>query len=60
MTALAAAHAVENALQIFKTQGTSSSPDLPLFSFSDFNQLIGFQEVWDFEKKWARDDAPTV
>ena len=60
MTALAAAHAVENALQIFKTQGTSNSPDLPLFSFSDFNQLIGFQEVWDFEKKWARDDAAAV
>lgn len=60
MTALAAAHAVENALQILKTQGTSNSADLSLFSFSDFNQLIGFQEVWDFEKKWARDDAPAA
>jgi 2-methylisocitrate lyase-like PEP mutase family enzyme len=54
MTGLAAARAVEDALNVLKTQGTSNSPDLPLFSFKEFNSLIGFDDVWAFERKWAR------
>ncbi len=57
MTGLAAAHAVENALKVFVAEGTSNSPNLPLFPFSEFNSLIGFEEVWDFERRWARSDA---
>jgi 2-methylisocitrate lyase-like PEP mutase family enzyme len=53
-TGLAAAKAVENALTVLKTEGTSNSPNLPLFSFSEFNSLIGFEEIWAFERKWAR------
>ena len=53
-TGLAAAAAAENALQVLKTEGTSNSPNLPLFSFAEFNHLIGFDEVWDFERRWAR------
>ncbi len=53
MTSLAAAAAAEAALINLKENGTSLSPDIPLFSFTEFNQLIGFQEVWDFEKKWS-------
>lgn len=61
MASLAAAQAAENALTLLKTEGTSLSPKVPLFSFAEFNKLIGFQEVWDFEKKWARDhDAPAA
>lgn len=56
-TGLAAAAAAENALQVLKTEGTSNSPNLPLFSFAEFNHLIGFDEVWDFERRWARPDA---
>jgi 2-methylisocitrate lyase-like PEP mutase family enzyme len=56
-TGLAAAHAAENALQALKSQGTSNSPDVALFDFGEFNELIGFPEVWEFEKKWARDEA---
>src|ERR1700728_2779698 len=52
-TGLAAAAAAENALQTLKLAGTSNSPNLPLFSFSEFNSLIGFEEVWDFERRWA-------
>lgn len=55
ITGLAAAAAAEHALTVLKTEGTSNSPNLELFDFAEFNQLIGFQEVWDFEKKWARD-----
>lgn len=53
-TGLAAARAVENALTVLKTEGTSDSPNLPLFDFSEFNTLIGFEEVWEFERRWAR------
>jgi len=52
MTSLSAAAAMEAALVNLKTTGTSLSDDVPLFSFAEFNELIGFPEVWEFEKKW--------
>ena len=54
ITGLSAAAAMENALMTLKTDGTSDSPKVPLFNFGEFNKLIGFEEVWDFERKWAR------
>lgn len=53
-TGLAAAAAAETALQVLKDEGTSNSPRTKLFSFAEFNTLIGFEEVWDFERRWAR------
>lgn len=53
MTSLAAAAAAETALLNLKQTGTSLSSDVPLFSFAEFNELIGFPEIWDFESKWA-------
>lgn len=55
MTGLAAAQAVQSALIEFKRLGTSDAPSVPLFSFKAFNSLIGFEEVWAFERLWARD-----
>lgn len=55
-TGLAAAKAAENALMVLKSEGTSNSPNTPLFSFSEFNSLIGFDEVWEFERRWSRPD----
>jgi 2-methylisocitrate lyase-like PEP mutase family enzyme len=57
MTALAANVAVERALLSLKTTGTSLNPDVPLYDFNEFSRLIGFEEVWAFEKRWARDRA---
>jgi len=54
MTSLVAAAAMEQALRTLKDQGLSQSPELPMFDFTEFCKLIGFQEVWDFEKRWAR------
>ena len=54
MTGLAAAAAVENALRHLKSEGTSNAPEVKLFGFEEFNSLIGFEEVWEFEKRWAR------
>jgi 2-methylisocitrate lyase-like PEP mutase family enzyme len=56
-TGLAAAHAAEVALSVLKETGTSASPTAPLFSFAEFNSLIGFEDVWAFERKWARNDG---
>jgi len=55
-TALAAAYATEQALLHLKDQGENRSPDVPMFDFQEFSRLIGFEEVWAFDKKWARDD----
>jgi 2-methylisocitrate lyase-like PEP mutase family enzyme len=54
MTGLAAAAAAENALRVLQKEGTSNSPNISLFNFSEFNSLIGFEEVWEFERRWAR------
>lgn len=54
MTSLVAAASMEQALRNLKDHGISQSAELPLFDFTEFCKLIGFQEVWDFEKRWAR------
>jgi 2-methylisocitrate lyase-like PEP mutase family enzyme len=54
ITGLAAAAAIEKALHTLKSKGASQSPDLPLFDFREFNGLIGFEEIWEFERRWAR------
>jgi 2-methylisocitrate lyase-like PEP mutase family enzyme len=51
LTSLAAAAAMEKALVALKTQGVGEPEGL--FSFYEFCSLIGFEEVWDFEKKWG-------
>lgn len=53
MTSLAAAAAMERALSALKHRGTSQ--DEPLFDFNTFCRLIGFEEVWAFEKKWGKE-----
>jgi 2-methylisocitrate lyase-like PEP mutase family enzyme len=52
MAALAACSAIEKAMHNLKTNGTSASPDVPLFSFDAFCRMIGFEHVWAFEEKW--------
>jgi 2-methylisocitrate lyase-like PEP mutase family enzyme len=53
LTSLVACTAIEKALIDLKEQGIGE-PD-GIFNFKEFCGLIGFQEVWDFDKKWARD-----
>ncbi|HWT21440.1 MAG TPA: isocitrate lyase/PEP mutase family protein [Variovorax sp.] len=54
LTSLSAAAAMERALSHLKQSGTSQAPEVPLFDFNEFCGLIGFQDVWDFEKRWTR------
>ena len=56
MTALlAATEAMAAAYATLKAQGSSAGIAQPLYPFRDMSTLMGFQEVWDFEKKYAED-----
>lgn len=54
LTSLAAAAAMERALTQLKNTGVSQTPEVPLFDFQEFCGLIGFEDVWEFDKRWAR------
>ncbi len=53
MAPLAAAAAAEKAFLALKQSGISESDGVESFDFQEFNHLIGFPEVWAFDKKWA-------
>lgn len=46
----ASSHAIAN---VYASLAQGKPVQEPLYAFSDFLQLIGWQEVWDFEKKYA-------
>ncbi|MGA1797265.1 isocitrate lyase/PEP mutase family protein [Sphingomonas sp. 4RDLI-65] len=52
LTSLVAATAMEKALIDLKQNGVGE-PD-GIFNFKEFCSLIGFEDVWAFEKKWAK------
>ncbi|NLR70339.1 isocitrate lyase/PEP mutase family protein [Novosphingobium sp. ERN07] len=52
LTSLAACAAMEKVLRDLKDNGIGQ-PD-GLFDFSEFCSLIGFEDVWAFEKKWGK------
>lgn len=52
-TALAAAAAIEQSLRALKEHGTHSVGGPELFDFNTFCRLIGFEDVWAFERRWA-------
>jgi 2-methylisocitrate lyase-like PEP mutase family enzyme len=54
LTSLSAAAAMEQALRALKDHGDGSGGGQPLFGFQEFCERIGFLEVWEFEKRWAR------
>ena len=50
---LSAAQALRQAYGELRTAGESSAT--PMYSFADFSDLIGFPDVWDFERRYAED-----
>ncbi len=54
MTSLIAGAAIREALVRLKRDGDGEPADIPMADFKHFCSLIGFEEVWAFEKKWAR------
>jgi 2-methylisocitrate lyase-like PEP mutase family enzyme len=59
LPALAAAEAVRKALEHLKATGSSRHPDVGLYDFDRFCRLIGFEDVWAFEERWAEAEAAT-
>lgn len=49
---LAIGHALTHAYSDLLKHGDTTD-DVPLYSFDDFNKLIGFEDIWKFEKKFA-------
>ncbi len=54
LTSLVAAAAMETALRRLKETGDGNATGQPMFDFMEFSARIGFQDVWDFETKWAK------
>ncbi len=54
LTSLIAAAAMETALIRLKTEGTPQPEGMPMMDFNQFCSMIGFEDVWAFENKWAR------
>jgi len=51
---LAAGAVVQKVYQALRDSGSAKAAGVPLYDFKDFSVLMGFQEVWDFEKRWAK------
>lgn len=51
LTSLAAARAMETCLTDLKLKGIGEPGDL--FDFKEFSSLIGFEDVWAFERRWS-------
>lgn len=54
MTSLIGAAAMETALRRMKAEGSGEPEGMAIFDFKTFCSLIGFEDVWAFERKWAR------
>ncbi|MBM3526823.1 MAG: isocitrate lyase/PEP mutase family protein [Alphaproteobacteria bacterium] len=52
---LSAAEAMQRAYTDLQSNGTTTDA-VPMFSFSEFNKLIGFDDVWEFERRYAESD----
>jgi len=50
---LAMSAVVRKAYEHIQKTGSSIGAPVPLDDFEEFSKLMGFQDVWDFEKKWA-------
>ena len=53
---LAAAQAMKAVYEEFKRSGSSAGAVAPLMPFSALTRLMGFEEVWAFEKRYADPD----
>jgi len=49
---LAAGKAVESVYMHLKETGSSPGLETPLYDFTRFSKMMGFDKVWAFEKKW--------
>lgn len=50
---LASVQAMANVYQQFKQTGSSAGGTQPLYDFGELTQLMGFEDVWEFDKRYA-------
>ncbi len=50
---LAMGHALKGVYSHLRENYSSVGMNQPVEDFQDFSVMMGFQDVWDFEKKWA-------
>jgi 2-methylisocitrate lyase-like PEP mutase family enzyme len=50
---LAAGAALDSVYQTLKRNGSSVDASAPLYNFTEFAKLMGFEEVWDFDRRHA-------
>ena len=49
---LSAGEALQRAYTDLQRNGTTTAA-VPMFSFTEFNKLIGFEDIWEFERRYA-------
>lgn len=54
---LAAVKSMADVYQAFKLNGSSAGAGVPLYDFADLTRLMGFEDVWAFEKRYAETDS---
>ncbi len=52
---LAVGATLKAAYGTLKTEGSTDKIETPLENFEAFSRLMGFERVWDFDKKWSRE-----
>ncbi len=52
---LAVGATLKAAYGTLKTEGSTDKIETPLENFGAFSRLMGFERVWDFDKKWSRE-----
>jgi 2-methylisocitrate lyase-like PEP mutase family enzyme len=50
----AAAAALEQAYRCIRDTGSTDTLQVPLYPVTEMHKLMGFESVWDFEKKWTK------
>lgn len=51
----AAAAALRGAYRYLHANGSSIGLDVPLYKIADMHRLMGFDDVWEFDRRWAAD-----
>jgi 2-methylisocitrate lyase-like PEP mutase family enzyme len=54
MCSLAAMAAIRDAMVHLKSAGFSPAPEAEPFEFKDSWSLLGFEDIWEFERRWSR------
>lgn len=50
----AASAAMESALAYLQRNGTTAGSPVPTYDMKKMHELVGFEDVWAFEKRWAQ------